>query len=136
MEALELLIPLTCIPGVGLLIMSTSQRYMNVNALLGALTPEECRMRTERYCQELRRAHLFRNSLIGLYLSVVFFSLGSLVAFLLESWGIHASSTLLEIGTIIGVAAIVFAVFNLIVESILTLDILKRHHWPDRDEAA
>ena len=134
MEALELLIPLTYIPGVGLLIMSTSQRYIDVNALIRSFKPEECKMKTERYRKELRRAHLFRNSLIGLYLSVAFFSLGSLAAFLMENWGVGGANAVLETGTILGVASIVFAMCNLIVESALTLDILKRHHGMGNDE--
>lgn len=131
MEALELLIPLTYIPGAGLLIMSTSQRYIDVNALIRSFAPEQCTMKSERYRQELSRAHLFRNSLIGLYLSVALFSVGSLVAFLMENWGVAGSNAVLETGTILGVASIVFAMFNLIIESVLTLDILKRHHRMD-----
>lgn len=101
MNALELLIPLTYIPGVALLIMSTSQRYTNVNNTIHEFSEEECRIRTERVKQELRRAHLFRNSLLALYLSVAFFSLGSLVAFLVNSWGITTSTKVLEIATVI-----------------------------------
>ena len=126
-NALELLIPLTYIPGVALLIMSTSQRYTDVNSMIHEFSKEECRIKTERVTQELRRAHLFRNSLLALYLSVAFFSLGSLVAFLVNSWGITTSTVVLEIATVIGVACIVFAVSKLAAESILTLDIIKRH---------
>jgi len=127
MNALELLIPLTYIPGVALLIMSTSQRYTTVNQTIHEFSEEECRIKTERVKQELRRAHLFRNSLLALYLSVAFFSLGSLVAFLVNSWGITTSTTVLEIATVIGVVCIVFAVSKLAAESILSLDIIKRH---------
>ena len=127
MNALELLIPLTYIPGVALLIMSTSQRYTNVNDTINEFSEEECRVESDRVRQEVRRAHHFRNSLLGLYLSVVFFSLGSLVAFLVNNWGIQTSKTVLEIATILGVACIVFSVSMLALESILTLDIIKRH---------
>lgn len=127
MNTLELLIPLTYIPGVALLIMSTSQRYTTVNQTIHEFSEEECRIKTERVKQELRRAHLFRNSLLALYLSVAFFSLGSLVAFLVNSWGITTSTTVLEVTTVIGVVCIVFAVSKLAAESILSLDIIKRH---------
>ena len=127
MNALELLIPLTYIPGVALLIMSTSQRYTAVNTTIHDFSDEECRVKSDRVKQELRRAHLFRNSLIGLYLSVIFFSLGSLIAFLANSWGLETSKTVLEIATVLGVACIVFSVTKLAVESILSLDIIKRH---------
>lgn len=133
-EGLELLIPLTYIPGVALLIMSTSQRYINVNDIIRAFSPKECKIKADKYHRELRRAHLFRNSLIGLYLSVAFFSVGSLLAFLMDSWGIPESNAVLEIGTILGVGAIVFSVFNLVTESVLTLDILRRHHGPNGDD--
>lgn len=134
MENLELLIPLTYIPGVALLIMSTSQRYINLDGIIKSHSPEECRLQAEKVKQELRRAHLFRNSLIGFYLSVVFFSLGSLVAFLVNSWGIETSKNILEVASIIGVALIVFSVLILSWESILTLNILKRHARGDRED--
>ena len=133
-NALELLIPLTYIPGVALLIMSTSQRYTNVNSILHEFSDEECRIKTDRVKQELRRAHLFRNSLLALYLSVAFFSLGSLVAFLVNRWGIATSTSALEIATVIGVVCILFAVSKLAAESILTLDILKRHAKRHEDD--
>ena len=133
-NALELLIPLTYIPGVALLIMSTSQRYINVNDTIHGFSDEECQLKTQRVEQEIRRAHLFRNSLLGLYLSVAFFSLGSLVAFLTNTWGITTSTTVLEIATVIGVFCIVFSVSMLAIESILTLDILKRHARQHEDE--
>jgi len=134
-NALELLIPLTYIPGVALLIMSTSQRYTNVNSIIHGFSDEECRIKTERVKQELRRAHLFRNSLLALYLSVAFFSLGSLVAFLVNRWGIATSTSVLEIATVIGVVCILFAVSKLAAESILTLDILKRHAKRHEDDS-
>jgi len=134
-NALELLIPLTYIPGVALLIMSTSQRYTNVNGIIHKFSNEECRIKTDRVKQELRRAHLFRNSLLALYLSVAFFSLGSLVAFLVNRWGIATSTSILEIATVIGVVCILFAMSKLAAESILTLDILKRHAKRHEDDS-
>jgi hypothetical protein len=134
-NALELLIPLTYIPGVALLIMSTSQRYTNINGIIYQFSDEECRIKTDRVKQELRRAHLFRNSLLALYLSVAFFSLGSLVAFFVNRWGIATSTSILEIATVIGVVCILFAVSKLAAESILTLDILKRHAKRHEDDS-
>lgn len=134
MDNLELLIPLTYIPGIALLIMSTSQRYIHLDDAINRYTPEQCRSQAEKVEKELRRAHLFRNSLIGFYLSVVFFALGSLVAFLTNSWGIETSKTILETASIIGVGLIVFSVICLSWESILTLDILKKHASRDRDD--
>ena len=134
MDNLELLIPLTYIPGIALLIMSTSQRYIHMDDTIKSYTPEQCEVYAEKVKQELRRAHLFRNSLIGFYLSVVFFSLGSLVAFLTNSWGIETSKTILEIASIVGVGLLVFSVISLSWESILTLDILKRHASGENDD--
>ena len=136
MDNLELLIPLTYIPGVALLIMSTSQRYIHLDGTIKGHSPEECRVQASKVKFELRRAHLFRNSLIGFYMSVVFFSLGSLVAFLANSWGIGVSKTILEIASVIGVDLIVFSVIVLSFESILTLDTLKRHARGDREDDA
>lgn len=136
MDSLELLIPLTYIPGVALLIMSTSQRYINLDNVIKSHSPEECVKEAEKVRLELRRAHLFRNSLLGFYLSVVFFSLGSLVAFLTSRLGVETSHMILEIASIIGVGLIVFAVICLSWESILTLDILKKHAQVDEDKEA
>lgn len=138
MNSLELLIPLTYIPGVALLIMSTSQRFTAVNNTIHGFSEEECRVKSERVKQELRRAHLFRNSLLGFYLSVAFFSLGSLVAFLVNSWGITTSTKVLEIATVLGVVFIVFSVSKLAAESILSLDIIKhhaKHHENNTDDS-
>lgn len=134
MDSLELLIPLTYIPGVALLIMSTSQRYINLDNIIKSHSPEECVKQAEKVKLELRRAHLFRNSLIGFYLSVVFFSLGSLVAFLTSRLGIETAHTILEIASIFGVGLIVYSVVCLSWESILTLDLLKRHVKVDNNK--
>ncbi len=134
MNALDLLIPLTFIPGVALLLVSTTQRYSHVNNTIHGFSEEECRVKSDRVKQEIRRAHLFRNSLLGLYLSVVFFSLGSLVAFLVNSWGLTTSKVVLEIATVLGVACIVFSVSKLALESILTFDIIKRHAKHNADD--
>ncbi len=50
-NALELLIPLTYIPGVALLIMSTSQRYTDVNSMIHEFSEEECKIKTVRVQQ-------------------------------------------------------------------------------------
>ena len=134
MNALELLIPLTYIPGVALLIISTTQRFTEVNKTIHDFSAEECKLKTERVRQELRRAHLFRNSLLGLYLGIAFFSLGSLVAFLVTNMGIETSKKVLEVATVLGVACIVIAVSKLALESILSLDIIKRHAKQHEDK--
>ncbi len=127
MGSLELLIPLTYIPGVALLIMSTSQRYMKVNGIISAFTPEECKIKTERVRTELRRAHLFRNSPIGLYISVAFFTVGAFIAYLIHRW--EGSQTtaqfVLESFLVLGVISIIFAVMTLDIESILSLELIK-----------
>ncbi len=127
MNSLELLIPLTYIPGVALLLVSTTQRYTAVNNIIHEFSDEECMIGSKRVKQELRRAHLYRNSLLALYLSIVFFSLGSLIAFLVNSWGLDTSKKVLEIGTVLGVACIFVAVSKLAADSILSLDIIKSH---------
>ena len=84
-------------------------------------------MRTQRVLTELRKAGLFRNAMIGLYMSTALFSLGSLTAFIASTWGPETSKTLLEISSVAGVACILFSVTCLVIESVLTLDILKKH---------
>lgn len=107
--------------------MSTSQRYMKVNDIISAFTPEKCKIKTERVRTELRRAHLFRNSLIGLYISVSFFTVGALIAYLIHRWEGSQTNTqfVLESFLVLGVISIIFAVMTLVIESILSLELIK-----------
>jgi len=116
--------PLTFLPAVGLLIVSTSNRYYRINQLIRGYSKEECETKRTQVNKELKRAQLFRNALVGLYLSTGFFSMASLLANLLPEQ--HTAFALKWL-TVLGVLTLVFASFQLIIESILSLRIIKQH---------
>lgn len=129
------LLPLTFLPGIGLLINSTSSRFINVTSEIKMMSPQECEDQEERIKKEIHRAKLFRNALIGLYLSVGFFSFAAFVSTLLTTWNLHAEGlTALRILIILGITSVVFASVELIQESLLSLDIVIKHTNPDKKQ--
>jgi hypothetical protein len=121
------LTPLILLPGVALLIGSTSTRFAQLHAEFHHLLD-----RPEAHAQILarslvQRSKLFRDALASLYVSVGLFSLGSLVgAFVNFFW----PATLWVIGgfTLLGICFLVFAAIQLIRESLLCLDVIRNHN--------
>ena len=74
-DKLNLLVPITIIPAVGLLILSTSARFIHVNDVISKFTKEECNEHKIKVRRELKRANYFKNSLICSYLSIAIFLL-------------------------------------------------------------
>ncbi len=76
METGTWLTPLVLLPGVAMLIMSTSARYGQIHQEFHRLVSE----RSSRYDPDtkslMHRATLFRNALVGLYASVTALALG------------------------------------------------------------
>ena len=122
-----MLIPLTFISGVGLLILSTSSRFIHVNEVISKFTQDECEKQTIRVSRELKRAYYFKNSLMSLYLSVAFLVLGSMVSYVSIRFGRSDSQNFLEISMFIGVLFIFIAVYNLIAESALNCKLLESY---------
>jgi len=120
------LAPFSFLSGVGLLILSTSTRFINVKNEILKLSPEECKKQTDRVTRELNRARLLRNALNSLYVSVVCFSLASLVG----AFGERFSEQVGLIGYVLataGVTAVVLASAQLVRDSRLSLEIVRSH---------
>ena len=130
---MDLLIPLTFIPGVGLLILSTCTRFIHVNDIISKFTQEECEKQTIRVRRELRRAYYFKNTLTSLYLSVAILVLGSVVSYIMAKIERYDEQGILEISTIIGALFIFIAVFNLIAEAVLNFRLLESHTKSEKD---
>ena len=80
------LTPLILLPGVALLIMSTSARFGQLDDKFHRLLRDHDE-HARRLCRQLvRRAGLFRNALLGLYLSVGLFALASLLGAVVNLW--------------------------------------------------
>ena len=81
------LIPILLLPGVALLVMSTATRFGQIHNELHHLLEVDDAV-TPIFWQHLsRRAMLFRNALVSLYLSIGAFVMGSLVGAVLDMAG-------------------------------------------------
>lgn len=117
------LTPLILLPGVALLIMSTSARFWQIHEEFHRLLerPDDHAKIVSR--QLLRRGILFRNALLCLYASVGLFSIGSLLGGFINLW---MPRLLWLVGgvTLIGIAALVFASVQLIRESLVCMNVI------------
>lgn len=116
--------PLLVLPGVGLLIMSTSARYIRLHDELHHLVEHGEAGAVGRL---LRRARWFRNALVSSYVSVVFLALAGLVlgaSEAAESGGMTASlaGTVLAV---LGIAALLVSATFLALEATLSYAVLE-----------
>ena len=120
------LTPLVLLPGVALLVLSTSIRYGQIHEEFHHLLEmkgEAARATGERLWA---RAHLFRDALVGLYVSTCLLALGAMLGGLASLW-FARSDIVVVVLTILGVAAVIYSSIQLIRESSLSLNIVKRH---------
>jgi hypothetical protein len=121
------LTPLILLPGVALLIMSTSARFGQVHAEFHHLLdhPDAHAEILSRHL--VLRSTLFRNALISLYASVGLFALGSLLGGLLA---LRYPNLLWMVGglTLLGIGGIVFASGCLVRESMICLRVITEHN--------
>ncbi|MDJ0840396.1 MAG: DUF2721 domain-containing protein [Acidobacteriota bacterium] len=122
------LAPLLLLPGVALLIMSTSARYGQLHAEI-----HRDKISGRALATLFFRAKLFRNALVCLYFSVSAFAVSSLVGGLLTYSGIDGAGTVV-FGTCVGVLALVAAAGTLLMESVKALDIIRDHLEGGRDD--
>jgi len=121
------LTPLLLLPGVALLIMSTSARYGQIHAELHHLI-EKRRDRVLVSSLQLltKRSTLFRNALVSLYVSVGLLSLAGLLGGLMGPWE-SAAINIVWVLTCLAIVCLLFAAVELIRESRLSLDIIQAH---------
>ena len=120
------LTPLVLLPGVAMLVMSTSARYGQIHQEFHHLVAENVQREDPHATSLMHRAILFRNALVGLYASVASLALGSMVGGLASL--LSAESVWLVQGlTVLGVLALVYSAVQLVRESVLSLHVLRRH---------
>ena len=120
------LTPLILLPGVALLIISTSARFEQLHAEFHRLleNPDAHAQILSRSL--VKRSRLFRDALACLYVAVGMFSLGSLVgAFVNFFW--PTSVWVVGSFTILGIGCVVFATMQLFRESLICLDVIREH---------
>ena len=126
MDAGAWLTPLVLLPGVAMLVMSTSARYGQIHQEFHHLVAENVQREDPHASSLLHQATLFRNALVVLYASVASLALGSMVGGLASL--LSAESVWLVQGlTVLGVLALVYSAVQLVRESVLSLHVLRRH---------
>ncbi len=128
MESAELwLTPLLLVPGVALLVMSTSSRFAHVHSEIRNLAIHKHEKDIEKLARSLdKRSVIFNNALISLYLSVTFLSLAGLIGGIAVIWMGNMFYIVVGLSSL-GILCLVFSSLQLIRESMLTLEVIKRH---------
>lgn len=120
------LTPLILLPGVGLLVMSTSVRYARIHDEVHHLFEHVDEASPKAISRLRRRARLFRDALVALYVCIGFFSLSSLLGMTAVTWFMAAE----WVGgglLVAGIACLFGATVQLIRESVLSLEIVEDH---------
>jgi len=117
---MEWYLPITVLPGIALLILSTSNFVININQEIKQLKHEE-----DRYGEiiQLKLAQLRRLSIAisGLYLTVLFLTLAGL----LSAWS--ENERWMSISLLVGIAIMVVSICFLISFSIRAVIIRQKH---------
>lgn len=121
------IVPLTFLPGIGALILSTSNRFFHVNGLIR--TEIKDNPGNKEYVQKLlKRSELFHGALACLYLAIASFSIASLLANIYTNWILgHMTVRFMSDGLVLlGVVLVVMASIQLIRESFLSARALRK----------
>ena len=121
------LTPLILLPGVALLIGSTSARFGQVHTEFHHMLDHPDAHARILSRNLLERSRLFRDALASLYVSVGLFSLGSLLGGVINLW---RPGSLWFVGGLIisGIGCVVFASIQLVRESLLCLNVIQEHY--------
>jgi hypothetical protein len=118
--------PLLLLPGTALLVASTSSRFNRIHDEIHHLVESGLGIGPALRSRLLKRAVLFRNALVCLYLSVSLFALAALLGGMTSSW--PGLSLALLVGlTCAGVVVLLAAASLLVREATLSLEILREH---------
>ncbi len=128
--------PLLLLPGVALLILSTSSRYTRLHDEVHELAHLERAIHDRIRNNLARRGRLYRDALVGLYSAVALLSLGSLAGAIGALSGPDTTWIVVTL-TGISVSAILFSSWLLVIESGLSHEIIEDHlaHVPREQES-
>ena len=114
------IVPLLLIPGVALLVLSTSARFGRLHVEITRLHEKGSKAAVAHH---YRRARFMRNALVALYGAVALLATSSLVGTFADLWfeslGVHALAL-----TCFAVVGVVYAATQLIRESFLLLTVI------------
>ena len=121
------IMPLLLLPGVGLLLLSTSARFGQLHAEVHQLFDDPVLGSMDVIRHLLQRARLFRYALTSLYASSAFFAVGGIVGAVIDlSWPRYAGGAVL-LAAAAGTIALLVASVLLVRESTLSLIIIESH---------
>ena len=112
--------PLLLIPGVGLLVLSTSARFGQLHQELHRQISEGHSDAVKHLC---RRARLLHSALVSLYVSIAVLAISSLLGTLANRW-VETLTWIPEAITFLGVAVICYAAIQLSRESKLLITVV------------
>jgi len=121
------LTPLLLLPGVGILVLSTSARYSRLHDELHTIVDRHADDADHWIAHLSVRAHLFRNALVCFYVSIALLALSALVSGveLLSGAGAAQASVALIALAVLGIE---IAAMTLVRESWLSLEIIESHN--------
>lgn len=120
------LAPLLLVPGVALLIASTSSRFSDLHEEIHHWLDGTHDVQVVEQAHLVKRARYYRNALVALYLSVFIFLCASVIGAVLDFTGALADVGVFSI-VVVGVLAAGFAAAQLIRESLLSLEVIESH---------
>lgn len=128
MEEFSWIMPLLIMPGVSLLVQSTSMRYGQIHDEFHHILED---MSMEGHDQKFLahlviRARWFRNALVALYISVSTFALGAICGAITEML-LGQSEIVTVMFAAIGITTLLYAAVYLARESFLSLEVMKVH---------
>lgn len=121
------LTPLLLLPGVALMILSTSARYARIHDEFHHLLDEGGAHALPIADNLLVRSKYFRNALVSLYSSVALFSVAGLAGGFATLW-LATTFWIVVPLTCVGIIGVIYAAALLIQESRCSLEIIRLHH--------
>lgn len=127
------LTPLVMLPGVALLVLSTSARYAQIHEEFHHLLTDDVAQRRRTAVYLLARSVLFRNALVALYVSVGAFAVASLIGGIGSMFSLNVEIIVVGMA-FLGVITLVYAAWELIRESAKSLEIIREHYQEIMEE--
>ncbi len=126
MESIGLwLSPLLLIPGIGMLVSSTSARFSQIHNEIHHLMNNQNEHTEEILNHLFKRSKMFRNALICLYCAIGILVVSGLIGGIMSAY--EADKTWIIILTCAGIIFLFVATVILILESFLSLKIIEEH---------
>jgi len=120
------LAPLLILPGISLLIVSTSSRFANLHTEVHHWITQREHPEVIQMADLDKRAKLFRNALVSLYACVFAFVLASAAGAVVEFGGGDPDVVVFSIA-MFGILCLAYGSIALVRESMLSLEIIQSH---------